>query len=42
MEILPSASIVEGTLNMVLGRENNRNMREFHEAGGVHHGVQRG
>jgi len=28
--VAPSASIVEGTLNMVLGRENDRNMREFH------------
>ena len=28
--MLPSASIVEGTLNMVLGREIDRNMREFH------------
>ena len=28
--MLPSASIVEGTLNMVLGRENDRNTREFH------------
>ena len=25
-----SASIVEGTLNIVLGRENDKNMREFH------------
>ena len=28
--MVPSASIVKGTLNMVLGRENDRNMREFH------------
>ena len=27
---LPSSSIVEGTLNMVLGREIDSNLREFH------------
>ena len=35
--MVPSANIVEGTLNMVLAMENDINMR-----GGVHQGVQRG
>ena len=35
--MVPSTSIVEGTLNMVLAMENDINMR-----GGVHQGVQRG